>query len=266
MSSESIAQTAANAVIRTYVDGSVGHLVIDNQPKQNALSFDMWSSLPSLVHELESNDDVRVIVVEGAGAKAFASGSDISQFGEKRDNPEKVKLYNDTVDRAISALASVRKPTVARIRGYCFGGGVAIALHCDLRYCTEESTFCIPAGKVGVGYNELWLQRLGWLVGPSNAKEIMFTARRYGSSEAFRMGLVTRVADEVAFHRLVSDISGLAPLTHEASKMAIDDGARGFVDGREASQAAIMRCFASKDYVEGRNAFAEKRPPSFLGQ
>ncbi|CAB3658795.1 enoyl-CoA hydratase-related protein [Achromobacter piechaudii] len=266
MSSDSLMQSASVPQIHAHIDGAIGRLVIDNQPKKNALTFDMWASLPEQIGRLDTDPDVRVIVVEGAGGKAFASGSDISQFGEKRNNAENVKLYNDNVDRAISALASARKPTVARVLGYCFGGGVALALHCDLRYSSEDATFCIPAGKVGVGYNELWLQRLGWMVGPSNAKEIMFTARRYGSAEAFRMGLVTRVLGEPDFDQIVADIAGLAPLTHEASKIAIDAGARGFDQGRKASQDAIMRCFMSQDYVEGRDAFTAKRAPKFTGR
>ncbi|MGN5477809.1 enoyl-CoA hydratase-related protein [Cupriavidus basilensis] len=241
--------------IRTHIEGAIGRLVIDNQPKKNALTFDMWSILPEQIGRLDADSDVRVIVVEGAGGKDFASGSDISQFGEKRNNPDNVKLYNDNVDRAIAALASARKPTVARVRGYLLWGGVALALHCDLRYSTEDSIFCIPAGKVGVGYNELWLQRLGcgWSA-LLTLRRSWFTARRYDSGEAFRMGLVTRVLDEPEFDQIVADIAGLAPLTHEASKMAIDAGASGFDRGRKGSQDAIMRCFTSQDYVEGRNA------------
>ncbi|OZI53640.1 enoyl-CoA hydratase-related protein [Bordetella genomosp. 5] len=266
MSSDVLMRRDAVPTIHARIDGAIGRLVIDNQPKKNALTFDMWSSLPAQIDRLDADPKVRVIVVEGAGRTAFASGSDISQFGEKRDTPDKVKLYNDNVDRAIAALAAARTPTVARVRGYCFGGGVALALHCDMRYSTEESTFCIPAGKVGVGYNELWLQRLGWMVGPANAKEIMFTARRYDSAEAFRMGLVTRILADADFEQLVAEIAGLAPLTHEASKIAIDAGARGFDQGRQASQEAIMRCFTSNDYVEGRNAFTAKRAPQFTGR
>lgn len=135
--------------IHAAVEQHLGRVVIDHPAKHNALTFDMWQSLPGLLDELESRDDVRAIVFEGAGDRAFASGSDISQFGEQRDTEENVRRYNATVERAIGRIGAVRKPTLAFINGYCFGGGVAIALHCDMRYANEQAQFCIPAGKVG---------------------------------------------------------------------------------------------------------------------
>ena len=143
----------ADSAIRSHREGAIGHVVIDNLVKHNAMSFDMWESLPGHLAALDEDPEVRVIVVQGAGNRAFASGSDISQFGERRNTPAGVALYNATVDRAVASLGAVRKPTVARIQGYCFGGGVGLALHCDLRYATPDATFCIPAGKVGVGYH-----------------------------------------------------------------------------------------------------------------
>ncbi len=252
--------------IHRQVDGAVGWLTIDNLAKHNALSFDMWESLPALLASLDDEPEVRVIVLRGAGEKAFASGSDISQFGERRNTPEGVALYNATVDRAVASVAATRKPTVAWIHGYCFGGGLALALHCDLRIAGQGASFSVPAGKVGLGYNHLWLQRLTWEVGPARAKEILYTARRYDADAALRIGLVNAQCDAEAFAALLAEIAALAPLTLQAAKVAIDATiAAGAYDPAPA-QAAIRRCFESQDYVEGRQAFAEKRAPRFSGR
>lgn len=253
------------ACIRSHREGAVGRVIIDNQAKRNSMSFDMWQSLPGHLAALDDDPSIRLVVLQGAGTRAFASGSDISQFGERRNTPEGVALYNATVERAIAALGAVRKPTVADIRGYCFGGGVALALHCDLRYASADASFCIPAGKVGVGYHELWLQKLAWLVGPANAKEIMLTARRYDAQSALRIGLVNQILDDAGVAGILQTIGDLAPLTHLASKLAIDTATAPADEGRAACQAAILRCFHSQDYVRGRTAFVEKRLASFRG-
>ncbi len=252
--------------IHTQVEGGVGTLTIDNTAKQNALSFDMWDSLPALVRALDENSLVRVIVLRGAGEKAFASGSDISQFGERRNTPEGVALYNATVDRAVASVGASRKPTIAWVHGYCFGGGLALALHCDLRIAGEKASFCIPAGKVGLGYNHLWLQRLTWITGPARAKEILFTARRYGADEALRMGLVNQQCGADAFGALLQEMGALAPLTLVAAKAAIDATTAAGPYDPAAAIAAIQCCFESRDYVEGRTAFTEKRVPVFDGR
>ncbi|MVW70748.1 enoyl-CoA hydratase-related protein [Bordetella sp. 15P40C-2] len=252
--------------IRIEVDQHLGRVIIDHTVKHNALTFDMWQSLPGLLDELENHDGIRVILFEGAGDRAFAAGSDISQFGEKRDSEKNVRLYNATVERAMHRIGAVRKPTIAFINGYCFGGGVAIALHCDMRYGLEQAQFCIPAGKVGVGYHELWLHRLTQLVGPANAKEIMFTARRYSATEACAMGLINRIQSREDTIALAHTIAGLAPLTHRASKLAIETSASPETRDWQACKDAIFDCFRSGDYIEGREAFTAKRAPVFHGK
>jgi enoyl-CoA hydratase/carnithine racemase len=260
---------SSDSRIHSQVKGSIGTLTIDNMPKQNALSFDMWDSLPALVRALDEDPQVRVIVLRGAGEKAFASGSDISQFGERRNTPEGVALYNGTVDRAVASIGAARKPTIAWVHGYCFGGGLALALHCDLRIAGEKASFCIPAGKVGLGYNHLWMQRLTWIAGPARAKEILFTARRYGADEALRMGLVTAVeppdelmstalaeADEIAYNptdavMMIKELLARNPLEPDLEA----------VMERELLRDQIARRLP--DHKEAVTAFLEKRQPAF---
>ncbi len=247
-------------------NGAVATVTIDHVAKHNAMTLDMWSALPGVIEALESDDSVRVIVFQGQGDKAFVSGSDISQFGEHRNTASNVRLYNDTVERAMVRIGAVAKPTMAVIQGYCFGGGVAISLHCDLRYASPGSQFCIPAGKVGVGYHELWLHRLTQLVGPAHAKEMMFTALRYTAEEALRMGLINRIASTQQALELAQAIASLAPITHRASKLAIETSSSPDERPWQACKDAIMRCFSSADYAEGRDAFTAKRAPLFCGK
>jgi enoyl-CoA hydratase/carnithine racemase len=257
---------SSDSRIHADVDGHVGTLTIANPTKQNALSFEMWASLPDLVRSLDENPALRVIVLRGAGEKAFASGSDISQFGERRNTPEGVALYNATVDRAVAAMGAAQKPTIAWIHGYCFGGGLALALHCDLRIAGEKASFCVPAGKVGLGYNHLWLQRLTWAVGPARAKEIVYTARRYDQVDALRMGLANLHCSEQEFAALLQEIVALAPLTLRAAKAAVDATTAAGPYDPAAAMAAVRRCFESRDYIEGRTAFTDKRSPLFKGE
>jgi len=247
--------------------GAVATLWIDHPTRLNAMTFDMWASIPALMDEVERDGDVRVLVLRGAGPKAFSSGADISQFGERRSTEEGVRLWNDTVQASVARLAALPKPTVALVGGYCFGGGVGLALHCDLRYALEDARFSIPAARLGVAYYPGWLGRLAALVGPAVAKEIMFTARRYDAGQALAAGLVNAVvAGEDEAMAAVRAIAGLAPLTHRASKMAIDEAALPGLHGLARCEAAVLDCFRSEDYKEGQAAFRDKRPASFRGR
>lgn len=247
--------------IHLHIDGPLAWLAIDNPSKRNALSFDMWASLPGLIDQAQADPDVRAIVLHGADGKAFASGSDISQFGERRNTPEGVALYNQTVEQAIAALGHASLPTIACIEGVCFGGGVALAIHCDLRYATPGSRFCIPAGRLGLAYHPDWLRRLRDLTGPSAAKEMLFTACTWDAAQAQHRGLIDHIVDDRDAVRAQGEaIATLAPLTMRAAKLAIDDRSADTV--RQAADA----CFHSQDYAEGRAAFAEKRAPRFTGR
>lgn len=245
--------------------GPIAYLIIDHPGKHNVLTFEMWEDLPRLVAEADADDAMRVIILQGAG-DTFAAGSDISQFGERRSTPEGIALYNATSSLAVQSLLSVRKPLVARIKGYCVGAGMALALHCDLRYATRGAKFSIPAGKLGIGYHHLWVQRLCALVGPAKAKEIMFTADLYDAPTALGIGLINQLCEDEAFKRILDTLCSMAPLSLAASKIAIDQASSPDTFDHGRCAAAVLACFGSDDYIEGRTAFDEKRRPKFTGR
>jgi len=251
-------------------DGAIGWMLFNNPARHNAVSVSMWQAVPEIIEAFAKDDEVRVVVVAGVGGKAFVSGADISEFGEKRHSREATLAYNEMVERASQALLACRKPTIAMIQGYCIGGGLAISLCCDLRIASDDARFGVPAAKLGLGYAYPGIKRLADLVGPSYAKEIFFTARQFDPSEAWHMGLINRIqpgAELEAYVRgYAATIAGNAPLTIEAVKLCVDAYVKD-PDRRDlaACQAAVDRCFVSADYVEGRTAFMEKRKPVFKG-
>ena len=251
-------------------EGRVGYMIFNNPERHNAVSLDMWDAASHIMDGFAKDDDVRVVVITGAGGKAFVSGADISKFESERSNEEAVARYNEIVAKANDALYDFPKPTIAMIRGYCIGGGLGLAVCCDLRIASDNSKFAIPAAKLGLGYNFPGIKRLSDLVGPSFAKEIFFTARQFDAAEAQTMGLVNRVlpADKLEeFVKGYADtIGGNAPLTVNsvkfiANQTVVDDGKR---DLKRCAEL-VKRCFDSADYVEGRRAFMEKRKPAFTG-
>jgi enoyl-CoA hydratase/carnithine racemase len=262
--------TGTTRMIARKEDG-IGWMIFNQPEKLNAVSYDMWVAVPKIIADYEADPAVRVIVLAGAGEKAFVSGADISEFEQKRGTADAIKVYNEAGDRANAALIHATKPTIAMIRGYCIGGGLGIALTTDLRICGDTSTFAVPAAKLGLGYAYGGIKRLTDVVGPAFAKEIFFTARQFTAEEARIMGLVNRVvpvADLEAYVRkYAATIAGNAPLTVKAAKMAIN-AATMDPDRRDlkAVQAAVDACFASDDYKEGRTAFMEKRKPAFVGR
>lgn len=252
-------------------DGRVGRIIFDNVAKHNAVSKAMWDQLADTIEAFEADDDVRVIVLEGAGEKAFVSGADISKFQDERANLDAVKEYGNSVNRGYGAVQHAAKPTIAKIRGYCYGGGMGIAICCDIRICSDNSSFCIPAAKLGVGYGPENTKVLVDLVGPSFAKEIFYTARRFDSEEAQMMGLVNRV---VSFDDLNDYVEGYtdmmtsnAPLSLKTTNLIVnelvkDEGNRNMA----LCHQLVEDCSKSDDLEEGRRAFMEKRKPEFMGR
>lgn len=252
-------------------DGPIGWMQFNNPARHNAVSLDMWKAVPEIMTEFASDDHIRVVVLSGAGGKAFISGADISEFGEKRSSPETVAEYNRIAGLANAAIINFAKPTIAMIQGYCVGGGLGVALCCDLRLAAENASFAVPAAKLGLGYAFDGIKRLVDIVGPSFAKEIFYTARQFDSAEALTMGLVNRVIPVDGIETYVRDyagrIGGNAPLTIGAVKLCVNEAVRD-PDKRDlaAAKIAVDACFASADYVEGRTAFMEKRKPAFRGR
>lgn len=251
-------------------DGGVARVILSNPERYNAMSYSMWRQLADIVGRLDADPEVRVILLRGDGPKAFASGADIAEFGELRNNPETVKMYDEAVYQAQNALIACAKPVVARIEGVCMGGGIGLAISCDLRYASKSARFRMPAARLGLGYGFEGMRRVVDFLGPGRAAEIFYTADTFDGSEAERIGMVERAyADDeldAAVERIVAAIAANAPLTVKAAKRAIREI---MLDPQErdldAVQAQVQACFDSADYVEGRNAFAEKRMPRFTG-
>ena len=232
------------------------------------MSLDMWRGAATVLETFESDPAVRVIVLTGAGGRAFVSGADISKFEDERATLEAVTEYNAAVDRFSTTLLSGTKPTIAMIRGFCLGGGVGIAVCCDLRIANEAARFAVPAAKLGLGYGYENVRRIVDLVGPQFATEMLLTARQFDAPEAARAGLINRaVADgdiERTVRELAEIIAGNAPLTSQAVKRILRE-LRSERPDVNACDALVKKCFESADYREGRQAFMEKRKPEFRG-
>ncbi len=256
--------------VKAWLEGPVLHIRFNNPAKHNALSVDMWEAVPQLLGQAERDDNVRMVVFSGEGEKAFVSGADISQFEDMRAAKEAVKRYESMAEAALEGIYEFAKPTVAAIRGYCIGGGVNVAISCDIRVATASSVFSVPASRLGLGYRVSAMRNLTQLVGPGYAKDIFFTGRRLDAAEALRIGLVNRTAEPDKLGELLKEytdaITTGAPLTIKAGKRIIREVLRTDDVDMEMCRRLILDCFESEDYAEGRKAFMEKRKPVFRGK
>jgi enoyl-CoA hydratase len=252
-------------------EGGVGYLTFNNPERHNAVSLDMWEAASGILEDFKSDKNIRVVVFSGAGGKAFVSGADISEFKEKRANEEAAAAYSKVSEAARQKLHETLKPTIAMIRGYCIGGGLATAIGCDIRIAAEGSRFGIPAAKLGLGYAYDGIKKLIDLVGPAYAREIFYTARQFSAEEALAMGLINRLlpADELEGYvkNYCDMIAANAPLTIRAAKQIAREALKDEAHRDMAlCKRVVDECFASADYAEGRTAFMEKRRPVFTGR
>jgi enoyl-CoA hydratase/carnithine racemase len=251
--------------------GAVGWIVFDSPAKRNAINGAMWRGIAPAIKAFDADEQVRCVAVRGAGTEAFSAGADISEFEKIRSRDAAVSEYDGLLDQVLRAIQDSRKPSVAMIHGFCMGGGLEVALACDLRYCGESAQFAIPAAKLGLAYNVEGHKRLLETVGHARAREIMFLGRRYDAREALAINLVNQIFSDGELEARVGEIINAlcdnAPLAIANSKTIIEEYVKsaGAPDAA-AMQAAIDRCAASEDYKEGRRAFMEKRKPRFTGK
>ena len=252
------------------VEEGVGYITFNNPEKHNAVSIEMWDALEKILAEFRSSKEIRVIVLNGAGGKSFVSGADISKFDKERSSKEAVLSYNKRTQKVYELLETFPKPTIAMIDGYCIGGGLNLAVCCDIRICSEKSKFAMPAAKLSLGYPFSSIKRLFDVMGPGMAKHFMFTAEKISASEALACGLVQKLVSAENIETYVRDyaltISHNAPLTIKAMKQIGIEILKN-PDERDLllCEQLASACFDSEDYKEGRKAFMEKRKPNFKG-
>ena len=249
----------------------IGWMIFNNPARHNALSLEMWQGIADIMEAYAADDQVRVVIMRGAGGKAFVSGADISEFDSNRASAAQQESYDQVAGRAGHRLATFEKPIIGLIEGYCIGGGLATALSADIRFATPDSKFGIPAARLGLGYGYDGLAKLARVVGPSRARDILFSARFMDAEEAKEIGLINFIAErediEAATVAYAKTIAGNAPLTVKAAKAALNAWERGGRDKElEQIREFVKDCFDSDDYKEGRRAFKEKRTPDFLGR
>lgn len=255
--------------VQAKVDGVIGWLILNRPERKNALNGEMWAAIPPLLDALAKQDGVKVIILRGVNGEAFAAGADISEFASSRFNAEAAQAYEQVNTTAMASIRQCPLPTVAMIQGFCVGGGVSLALSCDLRFSDSTGVFALPPARLGLAYPMAGIRDLLATVSPAVAKEMIYTARRLTAAEAAQAGLINAVADDVEAHvrGVAAAIGDNAPLTIRASKAAIDHaagrpGAPSLVEVAELTTA----CFNSADYKEGQAAFLEKRKPRFAGK
>jgi enoyl-CoA hydratase len=258
MSNESIYMTK---------NGEIAEIVLNRPEKLNALNSGVWQGIVDLFGEAGADDGIKVVILRSSAERAFAAGADISEFPIVHATAESAGAYHDKIRTAYDAIHNIDKPTIAMIRGVCFGGGCAIALNCDLRYADTTARFCIPPARLGIAYSLSETKRLSDLIGPSRAKEMLMGAKVIEAQEALAIGLVTRLFEpeelEAGTHDFAENLCNLSQFTIRAVKTMVSEISGGATDETETSHRLRVEGFLGADYIEGRDAFLEKRKANF---
>jgi len=252
-------------------EAPLGWMIINRPHRRNALNYEAWQRIVEAVEELNADPAVRVIIMRGVTPEAFISGADISEFPSHRANEEQARAYRQAPGNAAKALLGSPKPIIAMIAGICIGGGLQVALNCDIRIAARGTRFGIPAARLGLAYPLDGVMSLSQIAGPANARDILMSARIFDAEEALRMGLINRLVEPSGLEANVRDyatrMAANAPLTMAAAKATIREGLRDGADrDREKIAAMAAECFNSEDYKEGVRAFLEKRTARFQGR
>jgi enoyl-CoA hydratase/carnithine racemase len=253
-------------------EGQTAILTINRHAQRNSLNFEMWEAFPRYIKELNADPSVRVIVLTGAGDKAFASGADISEFDSKRTGRDAAALYHRAVEETMASLEAASKPVIAMVNGFALGGGCELAVACDVRIAAESASLGIPSAKLGVVISFSDTKRLVDLVGPAVAKEMLMTGRRLSAHEALGVGLVNRVIPDPLLRQttleIAATIAANAPFSVASAKAMVEqcrhDPDLSAVNATDAERP--LHCYETEDFREGVQAFLEKRPPRFMGR
>jgi enoyl-CoA hydratase len=260
------------AELQVGIEAPLAWVMINRPASRNALNLAVWRALAEQIARLEARDEVRVVIIHGAGDEAFLAGADITEFPSVRADATAAAAYERQTQAALEAIVGLSKPVIAMIDGLCFGGGCSVALACDLRFAADHARFAIPAARLGLAYPFAHgVESLVDLIGPAHAADLLLSARALEADEAARIGLVNRVVPRHDLKRVTSEyalrMAHGAPLTLAAHKFAIHAARRAAPEhDREQVQRLITRCFDSADYQEGVAAFMAKRPPRFTGR
>jgi enoyl-CoA hydratase/carnithine racemase len=253
------------------VEGAVATVTLNAPERRNCVDLACWQAIPAVFQVLDQDNDVRIVILRGAGDEAFCAGADIAEFETLRSTAVGSRAYETSNVAAFNAVAACGKPVIAMVQGFCFGAGVGLAAACDMRIAADDAQVAVPAARLGVGYPPTAMRMLVALMGPQPVKQLFFTGSKLTAVEAHAAGLFDSVVPKNALGtevaRLASQICAGAPMTIAAAKQAID-AAAGLSHAKQADelQALADACFASEDYAEGRKAFHEKRTPVFRGR